>query len=139
MKFFRLMLVMAGVLAFAGAVALTGACDDDDDDDNDDGGGGDCATDWTQDQLDCAAQIPTSTRKESAICVIDAFEDLIDCVGDAGQCGNACDCADDCIDQARDCIDPCADDGDDCLDACDGVFQGCLDDCDWEDFFNGLV
>lgn len=115
--------------------------DDDDSDDNDsddDSSGGteaDCLAQFGEDQLDCAGEVTSSTRKEGAACVITSSEDLVSCLESVGACSTVCDCIKGCNSDARDCIDPCGDDEDTCLDACNDSYDACLIDCDFQDLF----
>ena len=145
MKGFFLALVL--ILAFCLGIAVVFSCDDDDDDDNDTTGdddatdddddddsaqtADDCMAQFGEDMLDCADQVQTSTRKESAYCVLDSMDAYVDCLESVGACDATCECLDDCHADAVDCVDLCGENDDPCLDACNDLYDACIQDCGW--------
>ena len=101
--------------------------DDTDDDTGDDDTANDCEDQFLDDLQTCANEYATDL-KNFALCMMDAYENLMNCLHSAGLLDDeSYNCINDCIDDARTCINGCGDDN--CIDNCMQAFSTCVGEC----------
>jgi len=143
-----MLFLVVALVALFGMGVLFASCscggdddDDDDDDDNDDDDDDDDSGDDDTSEQECGEQLANDfmecvqnqelTPKGLALCQIDAWEDYIDCMRDAGMPSDMADCIDACIDNYRSCVSGCGEDDTNCLTNCADAFYSCLEDCSY--------